>query len=286
MKKPWVVISCQHPFHSKVNGVSYSFPCGKCVICRSNRAKQWIPRIYFESLNQPCAFVTLTYNEENLPRKDGKGILDYRDIQLFFKRLRKSYSRKKLRYYGVGEYGPTTYRPHWHFLLFGLPSNDFTKSLIESSWGKGFVTVDKIHINRIKYLVDYINPYELHSDEIRGKEFPPRSYMSRRPGIGAAWLTEQRAREMFNRFDTTLRINGTVYSLPRYYRDRIYIDEESRLILRERAQKHMQAIDDRYHQLFDERDRLRGALRPTHYQEIVDAWVNYLIYIKRKKAKI
>lgn len=44
------------------------------------------------------------------------------DIQLFFKRLRKSISNifpdVKVRYYACGEYGPEHFRPHFHFLLF------------------------------------------------------------------------------------------------------------------------------------------------------------------------
>lgn len=48
-------------------------------------------------------------------------LLYYRDIQLFFKRLRK-YVKKNydetLRYYIIGEYGTRSLRPHWHILLF------------------------------------------------------------------------------------------------------------------------------------------------------------------------
>ncbi len=44
-----------------------------------------------------------------------------RDLQLFFKRLRKNLSRfsdAKIRYFAMGEYGPVHFRPHYHFLLF------------------------------------------------------------------------------------------------------------------------------------------------------------------------
>ena len=40
-----------------------------------------------------------------------------RDLDLFLKRLRSYYPDEKLRYYAVSEYGPTSYRPHWHLSI-------------------------------------------------------------------------------------------------------------------------------------------------------------------------
>lgn len=63
-----------------------------------------------------------------LPKTDPKhqlnGKLTYcskRDMQLFMKRLRKvlkRYTDEKVRYYIVAEYGPKTFRAHYHLLLF------------------------------------------------------------------------------------------------------------------------------------------------------------------------
>lgn len=52
-----------------------------------------------------------------------------RDLQLFFKRLRKllsAYGDEKIRYFACGEYGPVHFRPHFHFLLF-FDSDTFTE---------------------------------------------------------------------------------------------------------------------------------------------------------------
>lgn len=52
------------------------------------------------------------------------GYLSYtskRDAQLFLKRVRKNlskYSDEKIRYYIVSEYGPKTFRAHYHVLFF------------------------------------------------------------------------------------------------------------------------------------------------------------------------
>lgn len=53
-----------------------------------------------------------------------KGCYPYlckRDLQLFMKRLRKNldkYESQKIRFFATGEYGPTSFRPHFHILLY------------------------------------------------------------------------------------------------------------------------------------------------------------------------
>lgn len=41
-----------------------------------------------------------------------------RDIQLFLKTFRDYLSEYEIRYFATGEYGPETFRPHYHFLLY------------------------------------------------------------------------------------------------------------------------------------------------------------------------
>lgn len=80
--------------------------CGTCSECRISKSKDWSARCYLESLNWPKnCFITLTYNNENLPKNRS---LVKRDLQLFWKNLRKR--GYKVRYMACGEYGPTTLR--------------------------------------------------------------------------------------------------------------------------------------------------------------------------------
>ena len=70
--------------------------------------------------------------------------LNYRDIQLFHKRLNqqiKIYSNEKIYSYTVGEYGPKTFRPHFHILFF-FDSDEIAKSFrqaVYQSWRLGRV---------------------------------------------------------------------------------------------------------------------------------------------------
>ena len=52
-------------------------PCGQCIGCRLERSRQWAMRCLHEaSLYDRNAFITLTYDDSNLPPG---GSLSYRD---------------------------------------------------------------------------------------------------------------------------------------------------------------------------------------------------------------
>lgn len=92
-------------------------PCGQCVGCKLEYSRQWAMRCVHEaSLYSENCFVTLTYNEANLPRD---GMLCLRDFQLFMKRLRK-FSGRGVRFFACGEYGSDKGRPHYHACIFNF----------------------------------------------------------------------------------------------------------------------------------------------------------------------
>lgn len=100
-------------------------PCGKCLLCRDKKARDWSFRATCESAtatSQPL-FLTLTYNNEHLP---SCGIFK-EEMQLFFKRLRIRLDRMgishSLRYVAVGEYGSKSGRPHYHAIIWNFPQN-------------------------------------------------------------------------------------------------------------------------------------------------------------------
>ena len=85
----------------------FSLPCGRCIGCRLERSRQWATRILFESqLYDENSFITLTYDDANLPLTSG-GLSSLRpdDLSLFMKRLRFKFSSSRIRFFGAGEYG-------------------------------------------------------------------------------------------------------------------------------------------------------------------------------------
>lgn len=103
-------------------------PCGQCLACRVNIRRARTFRILAESqCHEHSSFGTLTYDDDHVPwvlDVDGAPVqsLRYRDVQLFFKRLRKS--GLDFRYFVCGEYGARTRRPHYHPVVFGPPVDE------------------------------------------------------------------------------------------------------------------------------------------------------------------
>ncbi|WGL30864.1 replication initiator protein [Dipodfec virus UOA04_Rod_391] len=125
--------------HGSIYPLFYLFACGKCSLCRSRKSAEYVFRAACESRTYPEGqyFVTLTYNDKNLPA-DG---VQRSHLQLFFKRLRWRLKSLDLptdfRYLAVSEYGSKTGRPHYHIMFWNLaPTQDIIQinRLIKLSW--------------------------------------------------------------------------------------------------------------------------------------------------------
>lgn len=93
-------------------------PCGQCLNCRINQARIWTNRILLEQTQHgDSSFVTLTYDDDHLPNPPHVSKVH---LQKYIKRLREKIEPVEIRYFGVGEYGDRTFRPHYHIILFGI----------------------------------------------------------------------------------------------------------------------------------------------------------------------
>lgn len=208
-------------------------PCGKCEACLTNKRREWTYRVNEEFKNSSSAhFITLTYSDENLyyeAFKDKFGVYHTapiplkRDVQLFFKRLRKSISPYKIRYYAVSEYGTNFLRPHYHIILFNFPCEFDVFKAVDDAWQKGFVSVSQVNGARINYCTSYL----FQRSDL--PDYLPKPFVltSRRPGLGLCYLTDKNID--FHRDNKTLKTiypDGVKRSLPRYYRDKIFTKPE------------------------------------------------------------
>lgn len=220
---------------------SVAVPCGKCPKCKARRISHWSFRLRQENKRAMTAhFITLTYDTNNVPISD-KGFMQIckRDIQLFFKRLRKAHEAydadrtgnspmshppgdRKIKYYCAGEYGGKTLRPHYHIILFNAQLE-----LIQPAWEKGQVHYGTVSAASIGYCLKYISKEKQipkHQNDDRQPEF---SLMSK--GLGENYVTEKtiawHKADKFNRFYCPIEDNKKI-SMPRYIKDRIYSEHE------------------------------------------------------------
>lgn len=201
---------CLHPVSVKGN----IFPCGKCVECKIKKSTEWAYRIMHEASHyEDNCFITLTYNEVNLPPGGG---LSRRDLTLFLKRLRKKLG--KFRYFYCGEYGSKG-RCHYHLILFGIKFDDmyyfttdkkgarlYRSATLEKLWDKGFSSIGLLSFDSAKYCAKYMQK----SHDI-GDKAKPFIGMSLKPGIGfdSIHIDMLKTDKVYH--------NGKYISTPRYY---------------------------------------------------------------------
>ena len=190
--------------------------CGQCRGCRLEQRRQWAMRIVHEaSLHEDNCFLTLTYDDAHLPADRS---LSKRDLQLFVKRLRKQEAKvdRRFRYFGVGEYGGRTGRPHYHLCMFGFDPGDkrylasvgdhkvYLSPEVERAWPLGLHQVGSLTEKSARYVAGYVQK-KVHRapgratvdvvDRDSGQVFavtPEFAQMSRRPGIGRGWIERYR----------------------------------------------------------------------------------------------
>ena len=224
----------------------YTIPCGHCLGCRQDQANEWTNRLILESkYHDSTLFMTLTYSNENLVpvaftdeetgEFHGGFTLSKRDVQLFFKRLRKAHPDDHIRYYIAGEYGPHTGRPHYHAIVFGLHLDDmvpfgasetgnqyFVSEDLQNVWSKGFVSVEPANEFTIRYVTGYVTKkLGVYPNEKFEKEglTPPFALSSRRPGIGYQYFEDNATKLLLRDHIVLGTQQGTLQcNVPRYYR--------------------------------------------------------------------
>lgn len=166
------------------------------------------------------AFVTLTYATEFLPVGGSLSDAHWREFS-------KGIS---CRYFGCGEYGETSGRPHYHLILFGLQPGE-ALSLAQRRWRYGSIHVGhSVSTAVARYLAAYTvkkmtaDKTQVQSEFLKGRR-PEFARMSRRPAIGwpglpflVRWLTTAQGRRYLDEHRDVpqgLRIDRRVYPLGR-----------------------------------------------------------------------
>lgn len=175
--------------------------CGRCEFCKNKKSLEWQSRCKIESeaYDELPAMLTLTYDNVHLPDEG----VSKRDAQLFLMRLRTNLKRKlgfkdSLRYILCSEYGSKFGRPHYHLLLWGLPSEAFDVKravngssilshkfyqVIYSSWSNGYIYAKQCNNSLAG---SYVCKYMRKDSKVPDGKAPTFFLSSRRNG-GIGW---------------------------------------------------------------------------------------------------
>lgn len=254
-----------------------SVPCGQCVGCRLERARQWSVRMMHEcSLHDDNCFLTLTYSDEKCP-KDGS--LRKSDMQKFWKRLRRRLEPLRISYFYCGEYGDVNGRPHYHAIVFGFKPPDllkkglngqgdplFKSSFLEELWSFGFVTVGNVTFETCGYVARYClkkvtgDIAEDHYKRVTpdGEIYwivPEFANMSVRPAIGKEWFAK--FGDDVRNYDGVVQ-SGRLGGSPKYY-DKLRGRVQMRPVKRKRVFKALEHADNNTPERLAVREEVKRA---------------------------
>ncbi len=230
---------CYHPsavkvrrkslFVDRMQSYRQVVPCGSCIGCRSEQSRQWAVRMMHESrMHFPNEFVTLTIDDEHLNENSE---LSPRDLSGFIKNLRKT-QQGRISFFGCGEYGETTGRPHYHALLFGVEFLDrnlgfdsnrpsvWRSQALDDLWGRGICEGGSVTMASASYVSGYIRKKVkaqsfARANPLTGELLQPEfARMSLRPAIGKRWI-KRWWRDVYPR--DYVVVDGVQAKPPRYY---------------------------------------------------------------------
>lgn len=218
--------------------------CGKCDNCRALGTAHWQFRLMQEekrSLN--ALFVTLTYDTKYLPfSNSGYPTLDKKAIPAFIKRLRsftkrtdkgirqhEQGTRKKrpkvdinwmcdlpaIKYYGVGEYGHSFKRPHYHVIIFNANAD-----AVLNAWQMGSVHIGTVSGASVGYTLKYIRKRTWEGHFEGDDRTPIFSLMSK--GLGEGYINPKTVHYHKNPDAYYLALEGRLIPMSRYYRDKMF----------------------------------------------------------------
>lgn len=199
-------------------------PCGQCLECRKQKASEWRIRLGEHiKTHANGIFVTLTFDDEHLDKLcEEVGKKDCNEVatlavRRFLERWRKKH-KKSIEHWLITELGHQgTNRLHLHGLLFTDHPSD-----IAPIWRNGFVFLGTwVNMQTINYIVKYVT--KIDSDH---KGFVGQIYTSAGMGRDYMHRANQNAYRPLKTKDYYVLNNGFKVTMPTYYRNKIYSEDE------------------------------------------------------------
>lgn len=265
-------MTCTRPV--RLEKMDLTVPCGHCINCRIAHSREWAVRIIHEMENYEfSSFVTLTYKDESLPEG---GSLVIRDLQLFFKRLRKSLDGRKIKYFACGEYGEKKDRPHYHAIILGLRMDE--KNIVEKCWPNGLVHIGTVTYDSARYTADYVmKKYNGNKakQEYGNKQGP---FQLTSKGMGKDFALDN---QEYIKNKKGITLYGQEVGIPRYYKKVLNLNAD---FLAEDAKERWKELNDQFGKLGENDDQVIKAYKASNRQKNINAKRKIQLRHDRKKG--
>lgn len=194
-------MGCLNPRKVVREGRELTVRCHKCASCLGDRRRDYVGRCLAEAETATgCLMATVTYGHDlrygAKVSKPGAVVLQYTDVQKWFKRLRKAgYS---FRYVAAGETGSKKGRCHWHVLFFfygrvpsidGYTRADGTVVYNDEYWRDEDGPIGITHWTSVNHkAIAYVTKYVTKDQSEKNGQTMFR--MSRKPLLGAGFFID------------------------------------------------------------------------------------------------
>lgn len=218
-------MSCISPLTLRVDNKNILVSCNHCINCLIAKqsaleflCKKELLEVY--KSGQGASFVTLTYNDSNVPlNSNGHFTLRKSHLQKFMKRIRRNMEyygdHRKFKYIACGEYGDFFGRCHFHICYLGLSDSDMIK-YSRKCWKYGLVDVGCLSAGGIRYVLNYMQKSSKDSNVkiLRDSEDVESPFLIHSVGLGKKWILSHYDDIVESRF--TFNNNGKINLFPKY----------------------------------------------------------------------
>lgn len=200
--------------------------CGKCLGCLRDKARSWRVRLLHEHMfgnHDSCTCLTLTIAPEYYEQFQTKAGMASA-MRAFIDRLRYyTPGRRSPKRFFISELGEERGRLHFHGFVWDC---NISKRDLDRSWRYGFICAQPLRSARqLSYATKYITKPAVGFHK-------PTIFVS--PGLGQSYCNQEQWRSWHKKGNANDPLNfyckfdSFVYAMPRYYRTKIFTDDEIR----------------------------------------------------------
>lgn len=199
------------------------------------------------------------------------GVIYYKDLQNFFKRLRINLKRNynyesKITAYSCAEYGSTSHRPHFHLLIQCKTTDvETVQSAIVESWKYADRTRTEKYIEIAKdaasYCASYVNSGNTLPEILTSRSFRQKHSYSKGFGLGLECFTLSSLLDMYRKRDFSYNVTTfeqgipTIANipLPKYVVSRFFPDVKGTFLLSPNEIRELLSVPRRYAGVINQR---------------------------------